>query len=170
MFKHSFGPRKQRTRQHVIADLSIHHIVGFILNEGHTAQRVESDYGYDLMLFTYDKEGYAEPGLVRIQVKAAEQLQAIGSDYVYDVNIRDYNLWMLEEMPVIFVLFDGSRKRAFWLAFQDYFLENASCRPKKGSKSVRLRVPMKQAVSRRGIARMRELKRKANLPAIRGDV
>lgn len=34
-----FIPRKQRTRQHVIADLSIHHVEGFILEEGHTADR-----------------------------------------------------------------------------------------------------------------------------------
>ena len=43
-------PRKRRTRQPVIADLSIHHVEGFILEEGHTAQRLERDYGYDLLL------------------------------------------------------------------------------------------------------------------------
>jgi hypothetical protein len=31
------GPRKQRTRQHVIADLSVHPVEGFILEEGHSA-------------------------------------------------------------------------------------------------------------------------------------
>jgi hypothetical protein len=41
---------------------------------------------------------------VYIQVKAAEELQAIGSDYVFDLDIRDYNLWILEEMPVILIL------------------------------------------------------------------
>ena len=43
------APRKQRTRQHVIADLSVHHVERFILEEGHTAQRLSSDYGYDLL-------------------------------------------------------------------------------------------------------------------------
>lgn len=38
------GLRKQRSRQHVIADLSVHHVEGFILKEGHTAQRLGSDY------------------------------------------------------------------------------------------------------------------------------
>jgi hypothetical protein len=37
-------PRKQRTRQHVIADLSAHYVERFILEEGHTAQRLSSDY------------------------------------------------------------------------------------------------------------------------------
>jgi hypothetical protein len=31
-------PRKQRTRQHVIADLSVHYVEGFIVEAGHTAQ------------------------------------------------------------------------------------------------------------------------------------
>src|SRR5262249_53494524 len=108
------GPRKQRTRQHVIADLSIHHVEGFILEEGYTAQRLGSDYSYDLLLRTFDEEGYAEPGLVYIQVKAAESLDAVGSDYVFDVDIRDYHLWRREEMPVLLILFDAGRRKAYW--------------------------------------------------------
>ena len=61
-------PRKQRTRQHVIADQSVNLVEGFIIDEGHTAQRVEKDYGYDLLLFTFDEQGYAEPGLVCLQL------------------------------------------------------------------------------------------------------
>jgi hypothetical protein len=76
MFKRPFGPRKQRTRQHVIADQSIHHIEGFILEEGHTAQRLEKDYGYDLIVFTYDEGGYVEPGLILFQLKASETLKS----------------------------------------------------------------------------------------------
>lgn len=94
------APRKQRTRQHVIADLSAHHVEGFVLAEGHTVQRLDADYGYDLLLSTYDEQGYAEPGYVAIQIKAAESLRAVGSDYVFDLDIRDYNLWMSEKIPV----------------------------------------------------------------------
>ena len=61
------GPRKQRTRQHVIADQSVNHVERLIIDEGHTAQRMEKDYGYDLLLFTYDEQGYVEPGLVSLQ-------------------------------------------------------------------------------------------------------
>ena len=57
-----YGPRKQRTRQHVIADLSVHYVEGFILEEGHTAQRLSPDYSYDLVMRTFDEEGYAERG------------------------------------------------------------------------------------------------------------
>jgi Domain of unknown function (DUF4365) len=152
------GPRKQRTRQHVIADLSVHHVEGFILEEGHTAQRLSTDYSYDLLLRTFDEQGYAEPGLVYIQLKAAESLQAVGFDYVFDVDIRDYHLWIREEMPVILILFDASRRKAYWLAVQRFFQEDVARQPKKGAKTVRVRVSRRRRVHGGAIERMRELK------------
>ena len=53
------GPRKRRTRQHVIADLSVHHVERFILEQGHTAQRLSSDNGYDLLVSTFDEVAMA---------------------------------------------------------------------------------------------------------------
>jgi hypothetical protein len=95
------------------------------------------------------------------QLKAAETLQPVGSDYVFDLDIRDYNVWLVEKMPVILVLFDASRRRAYWSDVQSYFHEDATRRPKVGAKTVRLRIPKQQVVTRRAIARMRELKRHA---------
>jgi hypothetical protein len=152
-----FGPRKRRTREHVLADLSVHHVEGFILQEGHIAYRLSPDYGYDLYLLTHDEDGYAEPGLVNIQLKAAESLDAVGADYIFDLDVRDYNRWVHERMPVILILFDASRRRAYWLCIQEYFREDATRRPKKGAKTVRVRVPTGQVVNRRAIARMRDL-------------
>src|SRR5437016_5538652 len=95
------APRKQRTRQHIIADLGVHHAERFVLEEGHTAQRLGPDYGYDLILWTFDEQGYPEPGSIYFQLKAAETLIEVGTDFVYDVDIRDYNLWTWEKTPVI---------------------------------------------------------------------
>jgi hypothetical protein len=156
-----FAPRKQRTRQHVIADLSVHHLEEFILEEGHTAQRLDSDYGYDLVLFTYDARGHIEPDSVFFQLKAAESLQAVGLNYIFDVDIRDYNLWMLDKTPVILILFSASRKRAYWLHVQGYFREDGAREPKKGAKTVRVRVPNRQVVNRRAITKIRNLKLEA---------
>lgn len=152
------GPRKRRTRQHVIADLSVHHVERFVLEEGHSVQRLGSDYSYDLLLRTFDDNGYAEPGLVYIQVKAAESLQLVGSEYVFDVDIRDYNLWVREEMPVILMLFDVSKRKAFWLAVQAYFRKDPARRPKQSAKSIRVKIPRRQIVNRRAIQSIRELK------------
>jgi hypothetical protein len=157
------APRKKRTRQHVIADQSVNYVERFIIDEGHTAQRLEKDYGYDLLLFTYDDQGYAEPGVAFLQLKASETLTQSESHYAYDLDIRDYNLWMAEEEPVFLVLFDAARRRAYWLHVQTYFRNDASRQPRKGARTVRVDVSRRQAVSRRGVSKMRELKRKADL-------
>jgi hypothetical protein len=157
------GPRKRRTREHVIADQSVNHVERFLIDEGHTAQRIDKDYGYDLVLFTYDERGYVEPGMVFVQLKAAETWPAAGQDHVFDLDIRDYNLWMQEKMLVILILFDASRRRAYWLAIQHYFREDTAPRPRKGAKTVRVRVPTRQVVNRRAIAKMRHLKREVQL-------
>jgi Domain of unknown function (DUF4365) len=158
------GPaaRKQRTRQHVIADQSMNYVERFIIDEGHTVQRLTHDYGYDLLLLTYDEQGYAEPGVAFLQLKAAALTQ-YGSDYVYDLDVRDYNLWMIGDTPIFLVLFDATRRRAYWLHVQAYFREETSRQPKKGARTVRVCVPRRQAMSRRAVAMMRQLMQKADL-------
>ena len=169
MARQIVGPRKQRTRQHVIADQSINHVERFIIDAGHTAQRMDKDYGYDLLLFTYDGQGYVEPEFLPIQLKASESLQTVGSDCVFDVDVRDYNLWILERLPVILILFDASRRRAYWISFQSHFREEAARPPRKGAKTVRVRVPKRQIVNRRAIARMRSLKEPTYLRVVGGQ-
>ena len=154
----AFDPRKQRTRQHVIADLSVHYVEGFILEEGHTARRLDSDYSYDLVMRAFDEKGYVEPGPVYFQLKASESLQAAGSAYGFDVDIRDYNLWIQEEMPVVLILFDAARRKAYWLCVQRYFDEDTARQPKKGAKTVRVRVPKRQAMNRSAVRKIRELR------------
>ena len=169
MARRFFAPRKQRTRQHVIADQSVNYVERFIIDEGHTAQMLEKDYGYDLLFSTYDKQGYVEPGFSPLQLKAAESLQTVRADYIFDLDIRDYNLWMMETMPVILILFDASRRRAYWVHVQGYFREEATRQPRKGAKTVRVRVPMRQTVNRRAIATMRILKQEARRQAKEED-
>ncbi len=152
------GRRKQRTRQHVIAAQSVNYVERFIIDAGHTAQRFEHDYGYDLIVFTYNDHGYAEEGAVYIQLKASETLKATGKDFVFDLDVRDYNRWKSEPMPVILILFDAGKRRAYWLYVQRYFAEEESRRPKRGVKTVRVHVPAQQSVSRRAITRMRNFK------------
>jgi hypothetical protein len=145
----------------VIADQSVNYVERFIIDEGYPAQRLEKDYGYDLLLFTFDEQGYAEPGLVWLQFKASESLERSGTDYVFDLDIRNHNLWMIDRMPVILVLFEASCRRACWLDVQGYFRADPMRRPKAWAKTVRVRVPARQTVNRRAIARMRGLKQAA---------
>src|SRR5205807_2336926 len=127
---------------------SVNFVERFIIDEGHTTHRLEKDYGYDLVLFTYDEQGYAEPGLAFLQLKASETLARSGDGYVFDLDIRDYNLWVVENNPVFLILFDASRRRAYWLDVQGYFESDARRKPKKGAKMVRVYVPEGQRRNR----------------------
>src|ERR1019366_6335790 len=152
--------RKQRTRQHVIADQSVHHVEGFILDEGHTAERFGYDYGYDLLMKTFDDQGYVEPGRVYFQVKASEHLSEVKRFYVFDVDIRDYNLWMSEQTLVILVLYDATRRVAYWLAVKHYFLGGPPRSPRPHAKWVGVRIPKNQRITQQTIAESRRLKLK----------
>jgi hypothetical protein len=156
-------PRKRRTRQHIIAAQSVNYVERFIIDEGHTAQRWEADYGYDLFVQTYDKDGYVEPGSIRMQLKASETLHRVGNRYVFDLDRRDYNLWNLELMPVILVLFDASKRRAYWVHVQGYFQASDMGKPARNAKSVRIRVPVRQPVNHRAIVQLRELKQQTQV-------
>jgi hypothetical protein len=67
--------RKRRTREHIIADLSVNHVERFILQCGWTAQRISPDYGIDLIMETFDTRGRIENGAVKFQLKATDSLQ-----------------------------------------------------------------------------------------------
>jgi Domain of unknown function (DUF4365) len=102
--------------------------------------------------------GYLEPGMTNLQLKAVQTLKRIGSGYAFDVDIRDYNLWTRERAPVILILFDASRRRAYWLHVQAYFRRDSGRPPKRGAKTVRVRVPGRQRVNGRAVSTWRDLK------------
>ncbi len=89
-------PRKRRTRAHVLADLSANHVEKIALGCGYAVDRVWHDYGLDLAVFTFDKRGYLESGVLWIQLKAT----------VY---------------PITLVMYDAANDRAYWLLVQSYF-------------------------------------------------
>ena len=153
-------PRKRRTRAHVIADQSVNHIERYVIDEGHTVQRQHVDYGYDLSVVTYDQDGYVEPGLFYIQVKAAEELQEVGPNYVFDLDVRDYNLWTMELMPVVLILYDASRRKAFWLHIQDFFDREFARRPRKMAMTIRVSIPKRQAFNCRAVATLHGIMRR----------
>jgi hypothetical protein len=84
----------------------------YIIDSGYTAQRLTDDYGFDLVLKTFDARGYAEPGSILHPSESVGILQEARGGWVYDLDVRDYNLWMREIMPVVLVLFDATRRRA----------------------------------------------------------
>jgi Domain of unknown function (DUF4365) len=135
---------KRRTRGHILASLSANSIERVFLGKGHTVLKSEQDYGIDLVVFTYDDGGYVEPGNIYIQLKATEapRRSADGGYYSYPISVRDHNAWAAEPMPVFLVLYDAQADRAYWQYVQGYFEADPARRPKKGARSVAVRIPV----------------------------
>lgn len=159
------GPRKRRTRQHVIADLAVHHVEGFILRAGHAVQRVIPDYGYDLIMTLFDSNGMIERGAVSIQCKATERLMGSGRFWAHEIDVRDHNLWTAEQRPVVLVVYEAVGDRAFWVCIQDYF-RDPQRRPKSKTRTVRVRIPKSDRLSEDAIEAMRKMNRESFLPAL----
>ncbi len=149
--------RKRRTREHVIADLSHNFVERFILEEGHVVQRMEMDYGFDLWMQPFDEDGHAEVGLAYWQLKASDSITLVGGTAAFDLDVRDYNQWRRERQPVLLVLFDAPRRRAYWLHIQGHFSDPSARHPRPGARTVRVNIPEGQRLGRRAIRRIRRL-------------
>ena len=114
--------RKQRTRQHVIADLSLHHVAYNVVKCGYTLEATQSDYGYDALLFTYSDSGEVENGNIFVQLKATDHIakHRKGTSFSFRVGKKDVDSWQDEPFPVYLILFDASAEAAYWLYFQKY--------------------------------------------------
>jgi len=116
-------PKKRRTRQHIIAELSVNYVERYALQCGFSVERVEHDYGIDLVLFTYDANGEIENGQVYIQLKATDNLRVLADRETisFSVERSDLELWLKEPMPYILVIYDARADVAYWVYIQAYF-------------------------------------------------
>src|SRR5262245_35242078 len=99
--------RKRRTREHVIADLSVHHVEGLALKCGYTVERIVADYGYDLWLTTFNEAGEVEEDCVLLQLKASDGLRqyelAQEDVFSFPVSVKDYRRWTQDVLPVFLI-------------------------------------------------------------------
>ncbi len=117
------GPRKRRTREHVIADLGVNHVEKHVLLCGFVLHRIVQDYGLDLNMFTFSANGELENGEVWIQVKATEQTKRLADKAAIAWRLQQADLrhWLHQAMPVILIVYDVAADRAYWLHVQEYF-------------------------------------------------
>ena len=115
--------RKRRTREHVLADLSVNHFERQALLCGFSVERVRNDYGYGLFLFTDNSEGEIENGDIRVQLKATDTLPSVRADgtFPFRVSRSDLILWLNEPMPVVLSVYDAQADEGYWLYVQPYF-------------------------------------------------
>jgi Domain of unknown function (DUF4365) len=114
---------KQRTRKHIIADLSVNHVERQTLLCGYAAERVRYDYGYDLAVWTYTESGDIEPGQFLVQVKATDAINFLANrtQIALRLDQRDLNLWLGDFLPVFLILYDAQADIAYWIYVQSYF-------------------------------------------------
>ena len=140
--------RKKRTREHTIADLSVHHVEGHILRCGFTAERVSHDYGMDLYMTTYDDDGEVENEFVLFQLKATDHPKWTSdrTALVFRLDRSDLDAWLVETIPVILVVYDARADLAYWLYIQAHF-ENTKGQLVKGGKSVTVQIPISNVLN-----------------------
>ena len=152
------SPRPRRTREHIIASQSHNYVEKFFIDKGHTVDRL-TDYGTDMMVNTFDKDGYAENGEIRIQLKASDSFRYSKSNsaILFEIAVRHYHLWTKEPMPVFLVLYDAKKIKAYWLYVKEYFATTGK-KPSKNAKSIVVRVPVKNELTEQTIDYMRARK------------
>ena len=150
---------KQRTREHVIADLSVNHVERFALRCGFAVQRLSPDYGLDLQIITFDERGFREDGVLWMQLKATDHLQTSrdGKSALVRIERRDILSWMRELYPVILVVYDAARDLAYYLVIQDYFAGPGVFAKLSGT-TVTVPVPRKNVVSEKAMQELAPLK------------
>jgi hypothetical protein len=149
-------PGKVRTRGHVLADLSINHVERQVLLCGCSVQRVHNDYGYDLMMSTYNAQGEIEGGIVFFQVKATDHLPVLADRkaIAWSISRRDLHLWLNEAYPVILVVYAGPSDRAYWLHVQAYFADYPTADLFRAGETITVRIPMANRLNRRSLERI----------------
>ncbi len=149
---------KIRTPQHVIADLSYNFLERKVLQPGHWLDAPRNDYGIDAIMFHHSQRGEAENGEVRFQLKATNNLATSrdGRWICQRIAIRDLRYWYFEPYPVVIVVYDAVRNRAYWLHVQDYVDRNPTLMD-SDRESATLRIPIRNILTLHAIDRFRKL-------------
>lgn len=149
--------RKRRTREHIIADLSVNYVERYVLRAGHIVQRIDSDYGYDLILTTFDANGEVERGIIYLQLKATDhiRLRQDSEAISFTLDLRDLNLWRGETIPVILIIYDAVLDAAYWLHIQEAAI---SSRTTESQSTVTVSVPVQNLISVETVEQFRQRK------------
>jgi hypothetical protein len=129
---------------------------------GYSVERVRADYGYDLILFTYDENGEPETGVIYMQAKATDNLSLLADGQTITVRVRraDLELWLRESMPCILVMYDARAETAYWCHVQAHFAGQPGFDLAKAGNRVTVHIPASRILDQdamRSIARLRDV-------------
>jgi hypothetical protein len=96
-----------------------------VLRRGHQLRRVpQPEYGTDAQMHHWTPETREpEKGFIEFQVKATESLHFVENNksVTCRVKMADLHFWHhVIDQPVVLVLYDAEKHRAFWIDIQEY--------------------------------------------------
>jgi hypothetical protein len=159
--KKIWHPRKRRTRSHVIEDISINFAERQVLLCNFALLKEESDYGTDLYIKTFDAKGLVESGQIRVQMKASDSVKYDAKGNIeFSLDTRDLNVWIQEYDPVLFVVYDASSAKAYYLHIQDFWkrLKMSPTSSKVKQKSIKVTIPNRNKLNPTHVQRLSTVK------------
>ena len=166
-------PIPRRTREHIIASLSVNFVERFFLENGHTVHKVDDDYGYDLVVTTYDlaNQGAVEASSIYLQLKATDASDLFDADgvHTFPLQMKHYNQWTKEPLPVFVILYHAPTSKAYWQYLQGHVASGNAPRPKPGAKSIGLKIPASNEFNHSTVNYARERKQ-AILDQLQGKI
>jgi hypothetical protein len=147
----------------VIADLSVNFVERQALLCSYTVERMRHDYGYDLLLFTYNTKGEPEKGCVFLQVKATDHLHVLSKQQAipFRVELSDLRTWLNEELPVILIVYDAKADVAYWLHMQSYIASRANGHILKARGTKTVYLPLSNLLEPAAMRQIAEIKNQA---------
>jgi hypothetical protein len=166
----SAAVRPERTREHYIEALSRNYVERLILIQGHTVDEPKSDYGYDIVMTTFDykgdvefRSGELENGNVFLQLKATDGLTVSkrdGKTISFEIKRRHAIVWEAELMPVYLVIYSVSDAAAYWLHMQPYLKSADFILPPEAQEKVTVHLSKDQVLDEPAIEEFRRYKSK----------
>lgn len=152
---------KYRTREHIIADLSVNYVERIVLQSGHRMDRVSigADYGYDGQVYTCNNS-IIENGSILLQLKATNHLRLVngGKAISYVARKADASLWNSEGMPVFLIVYDAQKECAYWRYMQPFLKNSARFPLKSGKTSLTIHIPVHNILDEAAINEFRRIK------------
>ena len=144
------------------------HVERFILLRGHAPDEPKPDYGYDIVITTFDykgaadfKSGEVENGSVYVQLKSTDHLRLGKKDpstISFSVERRHVVHWKDEVWPVILIVYSVAHDRAYWLHVQPHLKSQGFQMPSKDQKSITVHLSTSNVVDEAAIDTFRRYK------------
>jgi len=136
-----------------------------------TVERIRSDYGIDLLLFTFTPNGEIEYGYIPIQVKSTASLDWLASEpaAAFRIGRKDLAGWLRQSLPVILVVFDANEDRAYWIHVQAYFAAQPGFNLFAAAETITVRIPRQNLLDPAAVRLFAEFRDQAALSSTPGD-